>query len=115
MMCLVENKSAELCLGKCLWKRDVLSNDVVGIKAVVRSFEHVILRVAIFLGFNRLLLLLGFTRAECVQSLIGRNCQKRRAPQFRGNPRGSAAARRQEKVDKTINSLIPDSDRRCQH
>ena len=43
MMCLVENESAELCLGKCLWKRDVLLNDVVGIKAVGRSFGDVIL------------------------------------------------------------------------
>ena len=115
MMCLIENKSAELCLGKCLWKRDVLLNEMVGIGAVVQRLEQVFVRVTVLLGFNRLRLLLRFARAERVQCLIGRNCQKRRTPQFRRNPRGSAAARRQEKIDKTINPLVADSDRRCQH
>jgi hypothetical protein len=35
--------------------------------------------------------------------------------QFRRDPCGSATARWQEKIDKTINPLIADGDRRCQH
>lgn len=50
-----------------------------------------------------------------VRGIGWRDRQKRRTPQFRGNPRGSATARRQEKTAQTINPLIADSDRRCQH
>ena len=58
MVCLVEDESAELCLGECLWKRDVPLSAVVSIGAVVQRSNGVILRVTVFLGFNRLLLLL---------------------------------------------------------
>lgn len=105
MVCLVEDKSPELCFSERLGKLDVPLCAVVRIGAVVRRLEQVILRVTILLAFNGLRLFLWFPRADRVQCLIGRDCQKRRAPQFRRNPRRSAAARRQEKIDETINPL----------